>query len=137
MQVFKKLLLTIVLVSSIQVHASYAPRIVASKPQNAPESTKRPQNDISVLVQKYSQIYSISPVIMTRIIACESSNNPNARNLTEVESSYGLVQINLKAHTNITIEQATDPEFAVEFLAKNFDNAPRMWFNCYRKATQE
>lgn len=125
------------LVSNIQVYASYAPFNVPITQEIAPQSTKVYKNDISYLINKYSQIYGVSPVIMARIIACESTNNPNARNLTEREESYGLVQINLLAHTNITIEQATNPEFAIEFLAKNFNNAPKMWVTCYKKATSD
>ena len=71
---------------------------------------------------------------MTGIIECESSFNPLAKNITSKESSYGLVQINLKAHKHITIEQATNPDFAIEFLAKNLaEKRGKMWYTCFKK----
>lgn len=36
------------------------------------------------------------------------------------EESYGLAQINLPSHTNITKEQAKDPVFAIKFMASEF-----------------
>lgn len=139
MQVIKLALFALLFTTT--AFASYAPvekvreehRI---EPQNAPQSTKLPRNELELLIEKYAQIYSISPLLMKEIIKCESSFNVNAKNITEREESYGLVQINLLAHTNISIEQATNPDFAIEFLAKNFNKADRMWVTCYKKAIQ-
>lgn len=109
----------------------------ANLPMQAPRLS---ENDISGLLVKYSQSESISDLsLLKKIMWCESRFNPTAKNESEIEMSYGLVQINIKAHTNITYEQAIDPDFAVQFLLENYrkGKAPSMWFNCYRQATSD
>lgn len=70
---------------------------------------------------------------MEAIIGCESGwdttiqshhtyherNVPKGYKVGDREQSFGLVQIHIPAHPSITKEQAKDPEFALEFLAKN------------------
>jgi hypothetical protein len=70
---------------------------------------------------------------MEAIIGCESGwdtaiqskhtyqerNVPKGYEVGDREQSFGLVQIHLPAHPSISKEQAKDPEFALEFLAKN------------------
>lgn len=136
MKVLKRMMILLTLVSSIQVYASYAPQPTATAPIEVKNSSLCDES-VSKCISYYSKKYDVPESILSSIIKCQSSNNPMAHNNSPVEDSWGLVQINLKAHTNITKAQATDPEFAVEFLAKNFDKAPRMWVTCYRKATQE
>lgn len=92
------------------------------------------EKDIKTIIDLNAKKYSVSGQIMARLILCESQNNPLAENISEVEESYGLVQINLKAHPHITKEQATDPEFAIDFMAKNLAKGrEEMWYNCYQK----
>lgn len=81
---------------------------------------------------------------MLSVIACESgfdttlqshhnytpTNVPKGYKVGDREQSYGLVQIHLPAHPTITKEQAQNPEFAVDFMAKNFKRNPGMW-TCY------
>lgn len=79
---------------------------------------------------------------MSAIIACESGWNPNIQSnhrysasnvpkgykVGDREQSFGLVQIHAPAHPHITREQALDPEFAIEFLARNLKAGKhRMW----------
>lgn len=82
------------------------------------------------IVAEKSFKYSVSPKVVAKIINCESSNNPNAINITDREESYGLVQINLKVWKNITKEQATDPDFAVDYLAKNLSKGKASMWTC-------
>lgn len=135
MKVLKKMMILLTLVSSIQVYASYAPQPTVT---TLPEVQNASPCDESVhkCVSYYSEKYDVPESILSSIIMCESSYNTMAHNNSPVEDSWGLSQINLKAHTDITKEQATDPEFAIEFMAKNFDKAPQMWVTCYRKATR-
>lgn len=81
---------------------------------------------------------------MDRVIACESQYNPyvqsNHRYKTDRpregvsagqrEQSFGLVQIHLPAHPHITYKQATDPEYAVDFLAKEIANGRLYKWSC-------
>lgn len=94
-----------------------------------------------------AQEYGVSAQTMLSVISCESkymvdvqsnhryteSNVPKGYKVGDREQSFGLVQIHLPAHPNISKEQALDPEFSVEFLAKNLkQNRGNMW-TCYRE----
>lgn len=83
---------------------------------------------------------------MVAIINCESNfeptiqsrhtyherNVPKGFKVGDREQSFGLVQIHLPAHPNISREQAINPEFAVDFLAKSIkDGRIGMW-SCAR-----
>jgi len=122
---------------NMQVMESVEVLPLPPKPQNAPQRVYSIKNEYIPLIEKYAQGWGVSAVIMTEIIRCESGFNTNARNLNEREDSRGLVQINLKAHTSITIEQATDPDFAINFLAQHLSTgkAPQMWYTCHKRAT--
>ena len=48
------------------------------------------------------------------------------------EESYGLSMIHLPSHPDITVEQATDPEFAIDFMAKEFAAGRASKWTCYR-----
>lgn len=76
---------------------------------------------------------------MHHIVKCESNyrpdvqsfhpdpNSPNGR-----EESYGLVQIHLPSHPSVSLEQATDIEFALDFLASNVKNGKQRMWTCGR-----
>lgn len=68
---------------------------------------------------------------MARVINCESSNNPNA--VGDHGYSFGLAQIHLPSHPYVSREEALDPEFAVEFMAKNFKAGNARLWSCWRK----
>lgn len=87
---------------------------------------------------------------MLAVVECESQyvydiqsqhryhagNVPKGYNVGDREESYGLAQIHLPVHPNVTKKQATDPEFAIDFLAKNLkQNKGNMW-TCYKQLAQ-
>lgn len=44
------------------------------------------------------------------------------------EKSYGICQIHLPDHPNVSYEEAIDPEFCVEFMAKKFaEGKHKIW----------
>jgi hypothetical protein len=61
------------------------------------------------------------------------SNVPKGYKVGDREQSFGLVQIHLPAHPSISKEQATDPEFAAEFLVKNLSQGKGSMWTCYNK----
>lgn len=87
---------------------------------------------IPQMIVKYANENNVSAEVLTNVIRCESNFNPKAINNSPIEYSVGLVQINLKAHTSITVEQAMDPDFAIRFMAERIDKSPHMW-TCYTK----
>lgn len=52
------------------------------------------------------------------------------------ERSYGLAMIHLPDHKNITYEQATDAEFALDWMAREFKAGRQSQWTCYRKLFQ-
>lgn len=89
-----------------------------------------------------AQNYGVSYYVMEQIINCESGwnykvaskhryhvgNVPRGYAVGDYEQSYGLVQIHLPAHPHVSYEQAVNPEFAIDFLARNLAAGKgRMW----------
>lgn len=69
-------------------------------------------------------------ILIEKVIFCESSWNPEI--LGDGGTSYGLVQIHLPAHPNISKEQALDPIFAINFIVDEFLNGNQNKWTCYR-----
>jgi hypothetical protein len=84
-------------------------------------------------IVKYADEYNVSAEVISNVIKCESGFNPNAINDSPIEYSVGLVQINLKAHKHITVDQAKDPDFAIKFIAENIANGNGRIWTCYNK----
>lgn len=94
----------------------------------APVETHKPT--VSELITLYATKYHVSEKTMRRVIACESNFNTNA--IGDHGKSFGLVQIHMPSHPTITKTQATTPEFAIEFLAKNLAKGNGRIWTCYR-----
>lgn len=89
-----------------------------------------PTPEIKAYIALSAQKYGVSEVVMNKVISCESNYKPNA--VGDGGKSHGLVQIHQPSHPYITRAQATDPEFAIDFLARNLaDGKGRMW-TCWR-----
>lgn len=89
------------------------------------------------LIDKYANKYSVSSTTMLAIMKCENrSFDPTLQSYHVKngvrEESYGLVQIHLPSHPNVSYEQATDPEFSIEFLAKHLSQGKGSLWTCYR-----
>lgn len=84
---------------------------------------------------------------MEQIISCESgwqpalqsyhkysaTNVPPGYHVGDREMSFGLVQIHLPAHPSVSYEQAIDPRFSVEFLARNISQGRASMWSCYKQ----
>jgi hypothetical protein len=82
---------------------------------------------------------------MNRIISCESQwhtsvqskhryherNVPQGYSVGDREQSFGLVQIHLPAHPHVSHAEAVDPEYSIDFLAKNLAAGNGSWWTCY------
>lgn len=75
-----------------------------------------------VLIAEKAKETGVPASLISAVINQESGFNPNAQNVNDKERSYGLGQINLNAHPQITKEQATDPGFAIDFVANRLKN---------------
>jgi len=83
------------------------------------------------LVAYYAKEYNVSEERMTQTIFCESSFNPNA--IGDGGKSFGLSQIHLPSHPSVSKEEATNPQFAVEFMAQAFSKGQEKMWSCWRK----
>lgn len=98
------------------------------------------------LFRLYSDKYNVDYRLVRAISYCE--NTPQDTNLQaklkynftnaslgiyegEREYSFGLVMINLHYNPTVTIAQATDPHFAIDFLARNLSKGNHSWWSCY------
>lgn len=71
-------------------------------------------------------------------IQCESGWNPTVQSAyktpsNELEDSWGLVQINLEENPTVTKQEALDPEFALQFMAKEWVDGNASHWTAYRK----
>lgn len=79
-------------------------------------------------VRSDAQKYGANPDVLEAIANNESSLRPTTTpNINARETSYGPFQINLKAHPEITKEQASDYNFAVKWASDRINNAARIF----------
>ena len=92
------------------------------------------QEEIQRAVAFYSDVYDVSTSTLNKVIQNESQFNQYAKNINPpVETSYGLVQINTLAHKEITKNQAYNPWFAINYLAKSISEGNGFWWSGYNK----
>lgn len=82
------------------------------------------------LVQHFASQYNVSAEKMLATMKCESSLNIYAEG--DNHTSFGISQIHLPAHPEVTKEQAFNPVFASEFMAKEFARGHQRIWSCYR-----
>jgi len=94
-------------------------------------------DEIQGLISHYGALYGVSTNLMDKIISCETAGTYNPKIQSGHykngirEDSWGLAQIHLPAHPTITKEMAKDPNFAIDFLAKNLANNKQEMWTCY------
>lgn len=99
----------------------------------APKVEYSDEEWIKERIRVYSVIYEVSEEVMNHIVKEESGYDINAINSSPIEFSIGLVQINLSVHfiNGVTKEMALDPEFSLDFLARNLkEGRCHMWTTC-------
>lgn len=103
---------------------------------------------VSEKIKELATRYRINPDRMYATIArCENTGlNPVLQSFSryaytdttrgivkgEREKSFGLAMIHLPAHPDITKEQATNAEFALEWMAQEFEAGRQSQWTCYR-----
>ncbi len=106
----------------------YAEAPTVFNPQVVEKITRE---DINKIIYRNAFIYDVPEARLHKIIACESSYNPDAVNINKWEFSVGLVQINLKVH-DISEEDARDPHFAIDYLARELAAGRGRAWTCAR-----
>ncbi len=87
---------------------------------------------IHELIATYSALYGVSNEKLTKVLTCESNLNPRA--VGDNGTSYGIAQIHLSSHKDISKEEALNPDFAIRWTAQQFAlNKQNMW-TCWKVA---
>ena len=115
----------------VYAQAEEAPRVILIEAE-IEWTPERIEKEIDEQAEKYG----VSASEMKRVIKCESmgSTTIQSRHIRKDgtrEQSFGLVQIHLPAHPTVTKEQAIDPQFAVEWMAKNFAEKRQKMWSCF------
>ena len=123
-------ILTVTLLGLIKAKTLYMQevKIPVAYAETAQLQTKE---DYINYVYELSTTGKFEPNKVVRTIQCECSFNPNA--IGDNGTSFGLAQIHLPAHPNITKEQALDPKFAIEFITSEFQKGNQWKWTCYKK----
>lgn len=87
-------------------------------------------------IDSVAKKYGVSADTMKRVVQCESQydidiQSHHKRPDGSQEKSFGLVQIYLPAHTNVTYSEAIDPVFALNFLGKYLAQGQGKLWSCY------
>ena len=85
---------------------------------------------IKTIIDNNAEKYGLKSQILTDVIRCESSFVTNARG--DNGHSRGLSQIHNLYDPDVTDEMADNPEFAVDFMAKNIASGKGSLWSCYR-----
>jgi hypothetical protein len=104
-----------------------APKTATSTPLIVATSTAPTLHD---LVVQAADKYDVNPLVMDEVINCESGWNPRA--VGDHGTSFGLSQIHLPAHPDITAKQAEDPKFAIDYMASTFAQGHAREWSCYQ-----
>lgn len=75
-------------------------------------------------------MYDVSSTTMYNTLRCESKLKPTA--IGDYGHSFGVAQIHLPSHPEVTRTQALNPKFAVEWTAKAFSQGRQRMWSCYR-----
>jgi len=100
--------------------------------------------ELEALLLKETKAQGVSYETAHNIITCESNWNPEVQSnyfykvdrpdwgilAGERELSFGLVQIHLSSHRNITKEQALDPIFSIKFLVNEMAKGNQKIWTC-------
>lgn len=84
---------------------------------------------LHALVAKEASIYGVSAYVMDEVISCESQWNTTAVSPT---MDFGISQIHLASHPDITKTEAFNPTFSVTWMAQQFAEGHADEWTCYR-----
>lgn len=83
------------------------------------------------IIAAYGVHYGVPDSILEGVIQCESQGNSLA--IGDHGHSHGLVQISDIYHPEISLVQANDPLFSIDYLASQIAKGKGVMWSCYRK----
>ena len=96
-------------------------------------------SDTISVIESLSSEYGVSSSTMKKVVTCETGNNIASTSIQSwsmwhgvEENSWGLAQIDLDYHPEISRKQAQDPIFSLSYLARSLANDQGSMWSCYR-----
>lgn len=86
------------------------------------------------ILEAYAAHYGIDSKTFVATAECESSFNANA--VGDHDSSFGIFQIHLPAHPDITQAEAEDPFWATNWAAQQFAAGKQNEWTCFRELAE-
>ena|SRR3990167_7489674 len=137
-----KLFVLILLVFGVSIAGATSTEVTYTAKKQVSALTA--QETILVLIKKYEEKYDTPQGLLLAIVKAESSLNPLAegdmdiicRRTGEPVRARGLVQITACWHPSVSDEEAYDPAFSLEFLAKNLKKGRCHWWTTCRRYTK-
>lgn len=93
------------------------------------------ETQIKELVNYHATKYNVDADKMMKTLWCESRFSNVQSNIVDNgirENSWGIAQINLRWNPEVSQEQALTPEFAIEWMAREFKANHQSKWTCYR-----
>ncbi len=116
----KSLLYTLIVAILVSMIIIYSPKLAgAANPM-----------DIPILVFRSAEKYDVNPGVMFKTLECESGYRTDA--VGDHGTSFGIAQIHLPAHPDITKEQAFDPDFSIDFMGKEMGKGNAWKWTCFK-----
>ena len=106
--------------------------------RNTELSVNIPQETITQKIERYEKKYEIPTGHLAQLVSCETAGTFNPKIQSKAiqsygqERSFGLVQIHLPAHPEITYEQAIDPSFSLDWAGERWNERGQLWVICTR-----
>lgn len=140
------IVLTTVLIN-IPVHT-----VMAENPKKADVVVEAPKklewtaHQIAMKIDEHAAKYGVSASLMKALVNCESMGSTTIQSYARYtknhpewgvkkgqrELSWGLSQLHLPAHKDITKDEATDPDFALDYMAKRIAKGHASEWSCYQ-----
>lgn len=124
------IILVFTAMSQISKVTAEAPQLIIEDAIVDLQKEEYSDEDIITLISLYSKKYDVDEFVIKQVIWHESHYNEDAEGdfYNGRYNSFGLSQIHLPSHPNVSKQEATDPHFAIEFMAKNIKSGRgRMW----------
>jgi len=87
--------------------------------------------EIQSIINNASDTYQVSPYTLENVLNCESTFNPEA--VGDATTSFGIAQIHLIAHPEISLQEALNPVWAIDYLASSISSGKGNQWTCYRE----
>lgn len=117
---------------------TYTAPIPAPIVQTLDQTTDMSTSTVRALIEASAAKYGVNAVQLRNTLWCESqykigqSEYPDASGPNGREDSWGVAQIHLPDHPDVSREQAQDITFAVDWAAKEFAAGRATQWTCYR-----